>query len=89
MLEPIAIALVLAAITAAIWRAAGSKGWPILALAWVAYAGYESLIVLRILCTGECNIRVDLLLLYPVLLGSTVWAGVALAIRRWRQRRGG
>jgi hypothetical protein len=32
----------------------------------------------RWLCTGECNIRVDLLLIYPVLLLSLVAAGVSL-----------
>lgn len=58
MLEPIAIALVLAAITAAIWHAGGRIGWPVLAPAWVVYAGYEWLMYLRVLCTGECNIRV-------------------------------
>jgi len=42
---------------------------------------------LRWLCTGECNIRVDLLLIYPVLL---VISGVAaLGFVRWSvQRRG-
>jgi len=43
---------------------------------------------LRWLCTGECNIRVDLLLIYPVLL---VISGVAaLGFLRWSvQRRRG
>ena len=30
----------------------------------------------RILCSGECNIRVDLLLIYPILLIVTLAAGV-------------
>jgi hypothetical protein len=37
-------------------------------LAWLAYCPYELAMKLRILCTGECNIRVDLLLLYPILI---------------------
>ena len=37
------------------------------ALGWLAYVPYELGMKLRILCTGECNIRVDLLLIYPVL----------------------
>ena len=37
------------------------------ALAWLAYFPYEQAMKLRILCSGECNIRIDLLLLYPVL----------------------
>jgi hypothetical protein len=32
----------------------------------------------RWLCSGECNIRVDLLIIYPVLLLGLVAAGVAL-----------
>jgi hypothetical protein len=35
---------------------------------WGLYFVYESLIKAGVLCTGECNIRVDLLLLYPLLL---------------------
>jgi hypothetical protein len=34
---------------------------------WTAYLVYEYLMRWRILCSGECNIRVDLLLIYPVL----------------------
>ncbi len=37
------------------------------AVLWLLYAGYELAMQRRWLCTGECNIRVDLLLIYPVL----------------------
>lgn len=47
------------------------------ALAWLAYFPYEQAMKLRILCTGECNIRVDLLLLYPLLALVSVMAVVA------------
>lgn len=33
-----------------------------LGLMWLLYGGYELLIAHRVLCSGECNIRVDLLL---------------------------
>jgi hypothetical protein len=33
----------------------------------------------RILCSGECNIRVDLLLIYPILLIVTIAACVSAA----------
>lgn len=36
-------------------------------LAWLAYVPYEQAMKMRILCSGECNIRVDLLLFYPIL----------------------
>ena len=32
---------------------------------WFCYLPYEWGMKLRILCSGECNIRVDLLLIYP------------------------
>lgn len=50
------------------------------ALLWLAYGVYEYGMKLRILCSGECNIRVDLLLIYPVLVLLTV-ASVALYFR--------
>lgn len=37
------------------------------ALAWLAYFPYEQAMKMRVLCSGECNIRVDLLLFYPLL----------------------
>lgn len=37
------------------------------AAAWATYGAYETLMRARVLCSGECNIRVDLLLLYPAL----------------------
>ena len=35
---------------------------------WFCYLPFEWGMKLRILCSGECNIRVDLLLIYPFLL---------------------
>lgn len=49
------------------------------ALAWLAYFSYELAMKLRWLCSGECNIRVDLLVLYPLLLLVsliTLWRGL-------------
>jgi hypothetical protein len=43
-------------------------------LAWLAYFPYEQAMKWRILCSGECNIRVDLLMLYPVLALVSVMA---------------
>lgn len=47
---------------------------------WGLYAVYETGMQRRWLCTGECNIRVDLLLIYPALL--LLSAGAALSLRR-------
>jgi hypothetical protein len=48
---------------------------------WLLYGAYETAMRLRWLCTGECNIRVDLLLIYPVLLVMSAFALVGFA--RW------
>ena len=47
---------------------------------WVLYAVYETGMHQRWFCTGECNIRVDLVLIYPVLLLLSI--GAALSLRR-------
>ena len=53
---------------------------------WLLYAVYEYGMQRRWLCSGECNIRVDLLLIYPVLLIGLVAAGVSLAQASSRSR---
>jgi hypothetical protein len=45
--------------------------------AWFAYFPYEQAMKLRVLCTGECNIRIDLLLIYPNLILVSVLAVTA------------
>ena len=39
---------------------------------WLLYALYEFGVKQRWLCSGECNIRIDLLAIYPVLLVALV-----------------
>jgi hypothetical protein len=55
---------------------------------WLLYALYETGMQRRWLCSGECNIRIDLLVIYPVLLVSLVVAGVSLARRPSKPARG-
>ena len=38
----------------------------VVTILWALYAAYETGMKLRILCSGECNIRVDLIALAPV-----------------------
>jgi len=59
---------------ALLWWWRGRRAAAGAAVAWIAYAVYEALMRARILCSGECNIRVDLLLLYPILLVLTLVA---------------
>jgi hypothetical protein len=43
---------------------------------WLFYGMYEHNV--QATCTGECNIRVDLLLIYPVLAIGTIGSFVSL-----------
>jgi hypothetical protein len=45
---------------------------------WLLYALYETAMQQRWLCSGECNIRIDLLVIFPALLIGLVAAGVSL-----------
>ena len=65
---------------ALLWRWRGRRIAAIAALGWLLYAGYEFLMKARVLCSGECNIRVDLLLIYPLLTAVTV-ASVVSTLR--------
>ncbi len=64
----------------------------IVALFWACYVPYEYGMKLRILCSGECNIRVDLLLIYPALAVASVAALVvaiwAIRVNRHSSRNG-
>ncbi|HEY8244942.1 MAG: hypothetical protein ACHQJ7_03810 [Vicinamibacteria bacterium] len=74
------LAFVTAGVLVALWLWRRATSAAVAAALWIAYGAYETLMHLRVLCTGECNIRVDLLLFYPVLLVATL---VAL----WRSLR--
>jgi hypothetical protein len=52
---------------------------------WLMYTVYEYGMYLRILCTGECNIRIDLLLIYPILLLSSLLAIAGHILKRKHQ----
>ena len=47
-------------------------------IVWLLYALYETAMKRRWLCTGECDIRIDLLIIYPVLLIGFAAAVVSL-----------
>lgn len=53
-------------------------------LFWLTYFPYEYGMKLRILCSGECNIRIDLLVLYPVLILISLAGLVMFAVVVWR-----
>ena len=66
------IALIPAAIFLLIYTKLKKKFFLIIGCVWGLYAVYETLNLLRITCSGECNIRIDLLLFYPILIGLTI-----------------
>ncbi len=59
-------------------RRRGKRLAVVVGAAWAAYGVYESLMYLRVLCGGECNIRVDLLVIYPCLAIASIAALVSL-----------
>jgi len=82
------LALVPAAVFFVLYRQSRRTMPLVAAIAWLLYTVYEYGMYLRYLCTGECNIRVDLLLLYPPLLLLSVMGAISgMAKRRPRARR--
>lgn len=53
---------------------------------WIIYSIYEFLMYFRILCSGECNIRIDLLLIYPLLIGLSVVSVVLYIVTKFRNQ---
>lgn len=76
------LALLPAGLFAASYRRCKRPVVLVAALAWLAYFPYEQAMKMRVLCSGECNIRVDLLLFYPLLaLVSVLAIGAAVKAR--------
>jgi formate hydrogenlyase subunit 3/multisubunit Na+/H+ antiporter MnhD subunit len=76
------LAAIIGAIFIAFGRRARRWGATAVGVTWLLYAAYETGMQQRWLCTGECNIRVDLLLIYPILLVASVGAGFGMARAR-------
>ena len=55
----------------------------VVVILWLGYCCYEYAMKLRILCPGECNIRVDLVLIYPFLIISSL---IGMAVFVWTLR---
>jgi hypothetical protein len=70
-------------------RGAAARGRFVLvaAIAWLLYVPYEHGMKWRVLCSGECNIRVDLLILYPT-LAVLALIGLLAALRALGPTRG-
>lgn len=80
------LALVPAALFAALFAKSKDRFVLVALVFWLTYLPYEYGMKLRILCSGECNIRVDLLVLYPALILVSLVALVVFTITAWRKR---
>ena len=58
-------------------RVAGRCTAAAVGMLWLLYAVYETGMQRRWLCSGECNIRIDLLVIYPVLVLGVAVAGLS------------
>jgi hypothetical protein len=54
---------------------------------WLAYSLYEYAVHRRLLCSGECDIRVDLLLIVPLLWAVSLSAALPALAALLRRRR--
>jgi hypothetical protein len=68
------IGLLPALVLAALFLASRRRLVLVVAVLWLLYVPYEYGMKLHILCSGECNIRIDLLAIYPVLAVATIVA---------------
>jgi len=55
------------------------------AILWGVYTIYEHLMKFRVLCSGECNIRIDLLVIYPSLLVISLLAIIIFMVTKKKQ----
>jgi len=79
------LALLPAGVFVFLFLESGKRFFVVVSILWFAYMAYEYGMKFRFLCSGECNIRIDLLLIYPILLLLSLAALVMFAI--WKRRR--
>lgn len=87
LIEHPALALVPALVFGMIFVVTGRRVALMAGLLWLGYGLYEYGMTRRILCSGECNIRIDLLLVYPVLILVSLASLVTLVVRAPARRR--
>ena len=71
---------------AACFRLSRTAALTIAGAMWLLYLPYEYLMYRRVLCSGDCNIRVDLLVIYPALLSVTFAALGRSLWTRWQRQ---
>ena len=56
------------------------------AVLWVIYGMYEWMMHARILCSGDCNVQIDLLVIYPILLLLSLTSLIVYGLRVFIKR---
>ena len=82
-------AVVFGLLVAACFRLTRARLALVTGVLWIIYGCYEYLMQIRVLCSGECNIRVDLLLIYPILLIYTIATTIRIGRVLWQRRKRG
>lgn len=85
MLTLLLVVMVLFLLFAIAWLYSRNFIVPAAVLLWAGFVPYE--FWFRANCTGECNIRADLVFLLPVLLAVSLAAIVSVAQRMVRKRK--
>lgn len=88
MIFLVAVACLFGVVAGVVWQATRERAIGVVSLMWLIYAIYESLMAGRVLCSGECSIRVDLVVLVPIMLGVTAGAIAKVEMKRRKQQRG-
>ncbi|QNM81691.1 hypothetical protein H8M03_06315 [Sphingomonas sabuli] len=81
------LALVPAVVMLLLWRIGPSRVALAAGVLWLLYFLWELSIKLQLTCGEDCDIRVDLLLLGPLLLAVSVAAIARVAWKRLRSHR--
>lgn len=83
------IALLIAVALAVLaWRTRRVSSW-VVAVVWLLYFLYETSIRLRLICSRECDVRLDLLVIYPVLACISLVGLFPSSVSMWRRWRRG
>jgi len=77
------LALLPAGMFLLMYRSSRTRSALVAGVFWLLYCFYEYGMTLRILCSGDCNIRVDLLLIFPALIILSVFG----IFRQFKSRR--
>jgi len=79
------ICLTIAALLAIAWFYSRGVIVLVASVLWAIFPFYNFWILTN--CSGDCNIRIDLLLVGPILLIVSVLALVSVVRRAWRKRK--